>query len=241
MARFRGEKARLLSLISTPAWARELSRELDDPQAFRAAINPLFSFLARPEARWQAAWALGRGVARLAHERREEARIIMRRIMWNLNEDSGNIGWGMPEAMGCILAESPSLAGEYGHILLSYIRDTGRADNYLDHAPLRQGAYWAVGRMAGAEPGSALPALAALAHGLEDADIPCRGCAAFACNALAVALFREGRSPSGEEAVLWRAVRQGMAGLAGLPGELTLLEGDAIVTRPLAEWAAVSF
>lgn len=239
MARFKHEKARLLSLISTQAWARNMSRELADQRCFRAAVNPLFSFLARPEARWQAAWSLGKGMGRLARESMEDARVIMRRIMWNLNEDSGNLGWGMPEAMGCILAGSPPLAREYGRMLLSYIQDTGRADNYLEYAPLRQGAYWAAGRLAGAAPEQVLPSLPSLARGLEDEDIFCRGCAAFACKTLAASLSRAGCIPPFYEGALWRTVCQGMKGLADAHAELTLLEGDDIITRSIAEWADV--
>jgi hypothetical protein len=238
LTRFRHEKTRLLALLSGPSWAEEARRALCDPQWFRIAANPLFALLARPETRWQAAWSLGKGVAALAREDMEDARVIMRRIMWGLNEDSGNLGWGLPESMGCILAESPPLAKEYHRTLLSYIHDTGKADNYLDHTPLRRGAYWAAGRLAAADPVRVLPALPCLVLGLQDEDIPCRGCSAFACKTLAAALVRVGRAPASEEAELWAQARRNMEALADTRMELTLLEGDEIVTRPIAAYAA---
>jgi hypothetical protein len=75
----------------------------------------------------------------------EAARIIMRRLMWNLNDESGGIGWGSPEAMGEILACHEGLAREYAHVLISYTRENG---NYLEHELLQQGLLWGVGRLA---------------------------------------------------------------------------------------------
>jgi hypothetical protein len=57
-------------------------------------INTLFSFLynSDPAIKWNAATAMGAAVARLAHEDTESARVIIRRLMWNLNDESGGIG-----------------------------------------------------------------------------------------------------------------------------------------------------
>ena len=51
--------------------------------------------------------------SRMGQKNMEKARIVMRRIMWNLNDESGGIGWGSPEAMGEILCQSPELALEF--------------------------------------------------------------------------------------------------------------------------------
>jgi len=95
-------------------------------------INPLFSFLYNndEQVRWRTVTAFGAVVAKLADEDMEAARIIMRRLMWNLNDESGGIGWGSPEAMGETLARHEGLAKEYARILLSYARQDG---NYLEH------------------------------------------------------------------------------------------------------------
>ena len=57
--------------------------------------------------------AMGELALRVSGKSMEKARIILRRIMWNLNDESGGIGWGSPEAMGEILSKSPELAEEF--------------------------------------------------------------------------------------------------------------------------------
>ena len=117
----------------------------------RKAINPLFSFLCSLDEllKWRAVMAMGEVVDRLAGEDIESARVIMRRYMWQLNDESGGIGWGCPEAMGEIMARNKNLAEEFWRILISYIRPDG---NFLEHATLQRGVLWGVGRLAHARP-----------------------------------------------------------------------------------------
>lgn len=86
--------------------------------------------------------AMGELGARLAQTHIEKARIILRRIMWNLNDESGGIGWGSPEAMGEILSRSPELALEFKSILFSFLDPDG---NFLEHEMLQRGVVWGVG------------------------------------------------------------------------------------------------
>jgi hypothetical protein len=69
----------------------------------------------------------------------------MRRLMWSLNDESGGIGWGAPEAMGEVMARHQCLAEEYACILISYLDETG---NYLELPALQEGVLWGVGRLA---------------------------------------------------------------------------------------------
>ncbi|MDL1959317.1 MAG: HEAT repeat domain-containing protein [Deltaproteobacteria bacterium] len=113
----------------------------------RKAINPLISVFydSDPELRLKAISAFGQVVADLANEDMESARVVVRRLMWMLNDESGGIGWGAPEAMAEAMACHPRLAEEYVRILLSYIREDG---NFLEYEPLRRGALWGIGRLA---------------------------------------------------------------------------------------------
>ena len=117
----------------------------------RRVINPLLSLLCstEPQTRWRAVTAAGAVVANHAREDMESARVLMRRLMWNLNDESGGIGWGLPETMGEIMARHEGLALEYANILASYIREDG---NFLDHPPLQQGVLWGLGRLAQSRP-----------------------------------------------------------------------------------------
>jgi hypothetical protein len=113
----------------------------------RKAINPLISVFydSDPELRSKAISAFGQVVADLANEDIEAARVVMRRLMWMLNDESGGIGWGAPEAMAEAMACHPRLAEEYVRILLSYIREDG---NFIEYEPLRRGALWGIRRLA---------------------------------------------------------------------------------------------
>ena len=86
--------------------------------------------------------AMGDLAARICLKNMEKARIVLRRIMWNLNDESGGIGWGSPEAMGEILLNCPELALEFESILFSYLDPEG---NFIEHEMLQRGVLWGVG------------------------------------------------------------------------------------------------
>lgn len=114
-------------------------------------INALFSFLynKNPVIKWNTVVAMGAAVSELAEEDMESARNIIRRLMWNLNDESGGIGWGSVEAMGEILAVNEALAREYASVLLSYGREDG---NYQEHELMQRGVLWGIGRLCEARP-----------------------------------------------------------------------------------------
>jgi len=117
----------------------------------RQSVNFLFPFFYDKEEilRWRAITTFGRVVFILANKDMESARIIMRRLMWNLNDESGGIGWGSPEAMGEITALHKGLAAEFSTILRSYIR---LDENFLEHEMLQRGVLWGIGRLAQERP-----------------------------------------------------------------------------------------
>jgi hypothetical protein len=117
----------------------------------RQVVNHLFSCLYNTDelVKWRSVSAMGDVVSSIAEGDIESARVVMRRLMWNLNDESGGIGWGSPEAMGEILARSKKLGDEYTRILISYINKNG---NYLENEILRQGVVWGIGRIAGVWP-----------------------------------------------------------------------------------------
>lgn len=150
----------------------------------RRAVNPLFSFFCHQEPliRWRAVTAMGIITAALAETQMESARVIMRRLMWTLNDESGGIGWGSPEAMGEIMARNHDLACEFGCILVSYIQIEA---NYLEHEVLQRGVLWGLGRLAYVYPDYMRVAAPALHPFLQSADPYHRGLAAWAMTPLA--------------------------------------------------------
>lgn len=117
-------------------------------------VNPLFSALYRPEEmlRWHTVTVFGEVLARLADKDMEAARIIMRRYIWSLNDESGGIGWGAPEAMAEAMYHHDRLCGEYVHMLISYMRLDGLLEhqdgNFLELPELQRGLLWGIGRLA---------------------------------------------------------------------------------------------
>jgi hypothetical protein len=176
-------KESVAGLLSSPSW-RERMDEVTD-MGF-TGVNALFAFLPKgAQTMHRAAACLGMAVAGLVEHRPEDARDIIRRLMWHMNEDSGNTGWGIPEAFGEILAADESLAKQYKSILISYVMDLPGANNYCLNATLRRSCYWAIGRLAEARPGIVSQARSWLGNGLKDQDVICRGMAAWALTQLA--------------------------------------------------------
>ena len=142
-------KHEIFDLLKSPDFNQRLNSLKEFP--FPKILKHLFSALCREdeEIKWPAVTAMGFLVADLAGRDLERARNILRRMMWSLNEESGGIGWGLPEAMGEILARNEDLAREFARFLVSYLRPEG---NFLEFEPLQRGVLWAIGRLAESHP-----------------------------------------------------------------------------------------
>ena len=116
-------------------------------------LNTLFSALCNPldQVRWNAVICFGTIVPRLAEEKIEEARVVMRRFLWSLNDESGGIGWGAPESLAEIMCHCRQLRREYLHMLISYMCEDGEEffqdGNYLELPMLQRGLLWGIGRL----------------------------------------------------------------------------------------------
>jgi hypothetical protein len=181
--RGRGLKQIVRNLLSADAFDASLHELCLLPA--RQAINPLFSFLvhSNEKLRWRAIAAMGAVVENLAREDMEGARVIMRRLMWSLNDESGGIGWGAPEAMAEIMASHEGLAREYSHILISYMDYEG---NFLEHEGLQRGVLWGLVRLARSRPQMVTKAGDHLQKYLESGDATSRGLAAWASGLLGI-------------------------------------------------------
>jgi len=189
-------KPRVLDLMSGPDLAFAL-KELR-PFPAKDVVNVLFSAICHgdPLVRWRAISCMGAAVARLADEDLEEARIIMRRLLWSLNDESGGIGWGAPESMAEIMCGHAGLAAEYVHMLPSYLREDGEElcqdGNCIEHPPLQRGVVWGIARLSGCNPQLLLEkgAAADIPPYLADPDAEIRGLAALAAGALRLTATR---------------------------------------------------
>jgi hypothetical protein len=172
---YRTLKQRVLKLLKAANFDLSIEELCRFPA--RQVINPLFSFLynSNEQVRWRAVTAFGAVVAKLADRDMESGRIILRRLMWNLNNESGGIGWGSPEAVGETLARHEDLAKEYAGILLSYARQDG---NYLENEVLQRGLLWGIGRLSQVRPDLIKAAVPYLIPYLKSGDATVRGLAA---------------------------------------------------------------
>lgn len=182
MARMRSVKTHFRRLLEEENWRAHLPGIAAEGLA---AVGPLLSFLLLdPRTRHRAAVALGAVAAALEAARPEAVRNLMRRLMWHMNEESGNIGWGIPEAFAEVCCASPLAAREFHRVLISYVIELEKDDNYCDHDVLRRSCFWGIGRLAQVRPELAEWARPWLRRGLDDPDTVCRGMAAWALRQL---------------------------------------------------------
>ncbi len=188
----RAVKNEVLALLQS----QDLANIITALQAMAAkdAVNALFSLICREDLllRWRAVTCMGLSVARLAQEEMEEARIVMRRFLWSLNDESGGIGWGAPESMAEVMCHHAALAQEYVHMLISYMREDGdelcQDGNYIEHPLLQRGLLWGVARLSECRPEllRARGATMDIPPYLDAADAEVRGLAALTCGRLAI-------------------------------------------------------
>lgn len=174
-------KRKILGLLESVHFEAGLEKIAQLPA--RQAVNSLFScfYHSNELIRWRAITAMGIVVSRLADQDMESARVIMRRLMWNLNDESGGIGWGSPEAMGEIMARHGRLADEFSKILISYADIKG---NFIEHEVLQQGVLWGLGRLAHVRPNLVQHAAPLLLPYMHSEGAIHRGLAAWAAGAL---------------------------------------------------------
>ncbi len=142
----------------------------------RRLVNALLPLLCSADEllKWRAVTAIGVVVARLADADAEAARTIVRRLIWSLNDESGAIGWGAPEAMGEIMAMHEGMAREYSEILMSYLRE---GETSLANPLLVRGVLWGLGRLGQVRPRLLADAVPDVTAWLSSTDPSLRGLA----------------------------------------------------------------
>jgi HEAT repeat protein len=154
----RGRRQRLRELLESRdhdglrRWAAE------SPHAVRTVFSALFQTDDR--LRWRAIEALGHLAAQAAETDPETVRDWIRRILWNMMEESGGLMWHGPEAIGEMLVRVPELIPEYAAPLGSF-----RIEE-----PFEAGTYQALDRIAAVRPGPVARIAETLRPGLDDPD-----------------------------------------------------------------------
>lgn len=186
-------KAEVLTLLANEPLSTIIART--EQYDLLHLSHVLFVAICRPEpkVRWHGVSLFGIVVNKVAERESEAARMIMRRFLWSLNDESGGIGWGAPEAMAECMARNSLLAQEYCHMLVSYMRDDGpelfQDGNYLELPELQRGLLWGIHRLLVTRPGVLADEslVGDLVKYLQSADGPVRGLAARCLAQLPVA------------------------------------------------------
>ena len=124
--------------------------------------------------RWRAIEATGWVAGVRAKTDLEAVQDMVRRLHWQMNDESGGLAWHAPELIGEILVNVPVLIPEYADILLSFLREE----------PFEKGTHLAVCRAAQINPEPFVERVSELASSLANPDPAIRGYAAMALGAL---------------------------------------------------------
>ena len=180
----RENKARVIRALKSPHWEEEFrSLAASHPQRL---VSPLFGALcsASPYVKWHAVTCFGLTASRIADHSLERVRVIMRRFLWSLNDESGGIGWGAPEAMAEVMAGLDRMAEEYHRLLFSFVRPMSGPDNYLEMSSLREGAYWGAARLGQSRPDLLAPYSDLFVQAMQaETSLFARGCICLALQA----------------------------------------------------------
>lgn len=116
---------------------------------------------------WRAIEAIGIFCRDLAQINVDEMMNIVRKLFWNLSDETGGVAWSNPEMIAEIVRNAPTYAADMAPIIM-----------HLDEPVFRKGVLWAAGRMGEKFPEMAQPAMRELMESLDDEDPEVRGFAA---------------------------------------------------------------
>lgn len=131
--------------------ADALQRE--DPTAIlalaRQRVGPVIRYLngrlysADEHEKWRAVRALGMVVGEPDLLSDAKVEDLLQRFLWALNDESGAVPFGVPEAIGEVLAVRPRFRGQVLPVLCGMLTE----DDTYQTGPIERGIYWAVGRI----------------------------------------------------------------------------------------------
>jgi len=86
---------------------------------------------------WRAMEAIGLATKEISGPNPETVRNIVGRLLWMIRDESGGIGWSVPEILGEIVRNTPVLCADIAPIIVSF----------HEEIMLCPGVLWALGRM----------------------------------------------------------------------------------------------
>lgn len=129
----------------------------------------------RKELRWYALSALEALAKEYASQYDEVYRNVIRRAVWAMADESGNVPWAAPEMMAVVIKACPKQYKEFVKIMVH---------NGLDSPMCHHGVLWAVGYLGEAYLSEIEPFLPKLVNFLDAKDDELRGLAVWALKSL---------------------------------------------------------
>jgi len=113
-----------------------------------------------PQEKARVVTALGRVMRDRELIREKRVTDTLRRFFWALNDESGAVPYGVPEAVGEILAVRREYQSEFLPLLCALLTH----EDIVQTGPIEQGAIWALGRVGPPVAACSREAVAALRH-----------------------------------------------------------------------------
>jgi hypothetical protein len=110
-------------------------------RVLRHLIGRLYS--AEEIEKWRAVRALGSLAGNREIVTGEKLRELLRRFFWALNDESGAVPYGVPEAIGEVLAVRPELQEEFLPNLCAMVTE----EEMSQTGAIERGVFWALGRV----------------------------------------------------------------------------------------------
>ncbi len=156
------------------------SRDLQGISNLKASpykiINTLvsLSYDKKSSISWRAIEAVGLFTGEKAKEDSEFVRNIVGRLLWMIRDESGGIGWSVPEMLGEIVKNNPMLCADIAPVIISF----------YEELMLATGVLWAVGSMGTLDQETTEDSVPLIQQFLNSSEAVQRGYAARALGAL---------------------------------------------------------
>jgi len=170
------DKNEIIKLLRDKRY-RELSKL---PHGMRKTLSLLLSlsYDKKDVISWRAMEAIGILTREIAKKDPGNVRNIVGRLLWMIRDESGGIGWSIPEILGEIVSNNPELCADIAPIIVSF----------HEEKMLNSGVLWAIGRIGKINAEFIDYATPIVISCLESPEMILRGYAAFASGQLLAAI-----------------------------------------------------
>lgn len=175
MTRRTAKRQQVEMLLQAQDWAAITAMAAEDGSLLTLLLQ--YTFAPDSLLCWRATEAIGE----VAVQQPKQVALLIPRLLWSLNEDSGSFGWGAAAVLGEIGRRNYSLVADIIEVLRHLVTDVFA----------REGMLWGLGRLAQSHPEAVLPAAPQIQACLREAKPQCRAYAAWCLGQLA---YREAAS-----------------------------------------------